>query len=294
MNNNLDQFYTNPLVSDEFVEETLKFFKNIKINNFLEPSAGSGNFIDSLIKQGISIKKIKAYDIEPKINDEENKKIGIIQQDYLALKLKRNKNRLVIGNPPFGKRSKLAIDFINKSFEHSSYVAMILPNQFNRYLTQKQIVKNAYLVYSRKINKDAFIVNDRRYDVKTVFQIWTTDKRFKDKNIRMLKSLPRKHKDFKTRIHNNTKLTLKYFDKKVFEWDIAVHRQGFYDYNLIITDPKKLIKNRQYFFIKAKNKRILNRIKKIDFEYLSKSNTQTPGFSTTDFVQAYKEKYDTI
>lgn len=279
----LDQFYTNPKISNKLVKEIFRVIPSEYLVKFIEPSAGSGNFIDSLMLSGIKRKNILAYDIDPKVD-------GIITQDYLTLNKRHNKGRTVVGNPPFGKRSSLAIQFINLSLKHSEYVAMILPKQFNRFLTQKQINPKAKLIYSKTIEKDSFLVKNRKYHVNTVFQIWTTNKDDVSKDLRLLKSEPRKHEDFETRIHNNTELTLKYFKKdNFFPWDLALHRQGFYDYNERITDPENLIKNRQYFFIKAKNKTVLNRIMKMDINKLSDSNTQTPGYSTTDFVKAYKK-----
>ncbi len=75
--------------------------------------------------------------------------------------------------------------------------------------------------------------------------------------------------------------------KKNINEIFAVHRQGYYDYSILIEDAKKLIKNRQYFFIKVKNENALNIIKKIDFSKLSRTNTQILGFSTSDFVKEY-------
>jgi len=67
--------------------------------------------MDSLrMKYGEKI-SITGYDIEPHLNNE------IIKADFLKLKPVYDSKNIIIGNPPFGKRSKLAIDFINKSFE---------------------------------------------------------------------------------------------------------------------------------------------------------------------------------
>ncbi len=94
-----------------------------------------------------------------------------------------------------------------------------------------------------------------------------------------------RHNDFITYIHNNTPHTLKYFNKEKYQWDFAVVRQGFYDYNEKITNANLLIKNRQYFFIKAHSKEALMIIHKIDFNKLAHKNTQVLGFSTYDFVE---------
>lgn len=279
--NELDQFYTAPLVAVEMVKILKKYF-DFKDRTFYEPSAGTGNFIFALKENGISKSRISAIDIDPK-NDPLIKK-----NDFLKINLRFSKSRIVIGNPPFGKRSQLAIKFINKGFEISNTVAMILPQQFERYLTQKNIDINAKLIYSKRLNKYSFIHNDSEYGVNCVFQIWTKEDNFDDLRLRQQK--PRTHKDLETFIHNNTLATQKYFNKKYYKWDIAVHRQGYYDYSKIITKEEDLIKNRQYFFIKAKSPEAKRIIKKIDYEKLSKSNTQTPGFSTTDFIEEYKKE----
>ncbi len=285
--NNLDQFYTNPLVADELVEILHQLFPSAKNMKFLEPSAGTGNFIDALVKSGIKRSSIKAFDLEPKAK-------GIIQGDYLQKKMRFNKNKMIIGNPPFGRRGKLAIEFLNKGLKEGAYVAMILPNIFNRYMAQRQIDDKAKLIFSKTLPEDSFLVGDKSYGVKCVFQIWTKQPTFAS-NKRILQAPQIRHEDFQTWIHNNTKHTQKYFDKSVYGWDIAVHRQGYYDYKKIITDPNELIPNRQYFFIKAKNEKVLKLIKKIDFTKLSKTNTQVLGYSTSDFVKEYKklkENYD--
>lgn len=210
------------------------------------------------------------------------------KQDYLDLKIKFSKKNFIIGNPPFGWRGKLALKFLNKGLEEASYVAMIFPNIFNRFSLQKQINKQAKLIFSKQLDESSFILNDREYKVKCVFQIWTTNKT-RHKNLRILSQPPIRHPDFETFIHNNTKNTLKYFNKVKYKWDFAVVRQGYYNYNQKIVNPKHLIINRQYFFIKAASKTILNLIKTIDFEKLSKTNTQVYGFSTSDFVKEYNE-----
>ena len=103
----------------------------------------------------------------------------------------------------------------------------------------------------------------------------------------MYKPVPNKHPDFLLYIHNNTTETLKYFDKKKYEWDFAVCRQGFYDYSRRITNPSELKSNVQYLFVKYVNPISKDVFKKIDFEKLSKTNTSILGYSNTDVVAEY-------
>ncbi|WP_205852848.1 hypothetical protein [Mycoplasma phocoeninasale] len=278
--NKLDQFYTNPIVCDRIVEIVRQQIPSQLEHEILEPSAGTGNFINALEKIGIDKSVITAYDIEPKSSN-------IIKKDYLAEKIAFSDNRFIIGNPPFGYRGKLALEFLNKGLTEANYVAMILPNIFQRYSVQKKVNQNAKLICNIRLSDNSFIVNDKEYDVKCVFQIWTIKSTYAP-DLRIKSQISIRHEDFKTFIHNNTKTTLKYFDKSKYHWDFAVHRQGYYDYNIKITDPKKLVENRQYFFIKILNEKAREIINRIDFEKLSKSNTQVYGFSTTDFVEEYK------
>ena len=281
---NFDQFYTKISISDELVKRMMSIIFNKRERereraNFLEPAGGEGSFIRSLLKNNISRAKISSYDIEPGHNH-------ITKGDYLKKELTYDNERITIGNPPFGKRGKLALEFLNKALTEAPYVAFILPNIFNRYSIQKQINPQAKLIYTKQLPADAFYTKkSKKYTVKCVFQIWTTNSA--TKNLRITTPLPIRHPDFTTYIHNNTQQTLKYFDQKKYQWDFAVYRQGFYNYQKKFTSRRELKTNRQYFFVKAKNKDVLAIIKKINFTKLSLSNTQVCGFSTTDVVRAY-------
>lgn len=283
----LDKFYTNKEVAKQtisIIKNLLKKYnKNIEHFTFIEPSAGAGVFVEELKKTGENI-NVLSYDIEPE-ND------TIIKKDFLNIPSKHSKNHIVIGNPPFGHKAKLAIKFINKSLEWAPVVIFILPLQLQRYNTQKQINNQAKLIYSSSpLPENSFTLDGKPYDVNCIIQIWTRcDHELfpNEENLRLLKPLPNKHEDFKLYIHNNTNDTLKYFDKERYKWDYAVCRQGYYDYNEKITDPKKLRKNVQYLFIKFINPISKTIFDKIDFEKLSKTNTSTPGFSNTNVVSEY-------
>ncbi len=76
---------------------------------------------------------------------------------------------------------------------------------------------------------------------------------------------------------------------KVFDndFDFAVPRQGYYDYNRKETDKNKCEKNIQWILFKANNNEILQRLKNIDFVKLSKKNTSVFGFGKADVVEEY-------
>lgn len=280
----LDQFYTSRKTSQQCLHILEKLLNNhYDLNNttFLEPSAGDGSFLDALNDKKYSW---IAGDIEP---HNEN----IIKTDFLQdynWELDKDKD-IIIGNPPFGKRSSLAIDFVNKGLELVDTVAFILPIQFNKYLTQKKINDDAQLINSTILKPDSFIFNNKNYSVRTVFQVWTLkDNIGKDQRIRT--APPTKHKDFHLEYYNCVPEKLHLFEK---EWDFAVLRQGWGDFNpIVLDDYNQLSKKKQWMFFKSDNKNIIKKLKNIDYNNLAEKNTSVRGFGKADIIAEYNSLYN--
>lgn len=114
-----DKYYTPPDLAKYVVEKTREIIGEQNITEYIEPSAGSGVFIDYLDKPYI------AYDIEPEDS-------RIIKQDWLTVGLDYKKGRCIIGNPPFGVKNTLSVQFYKKSIHLADYISFILPiSQFN-------------------------------------------------------------------------------------------------------------------------------------------------------------------
>ena len=201
----LDKFYTNPNIVDEVIDLLKTLFKENHLNidefNFIEPSSGAGAFIQGL-NRNLEKPNIQTYDIEP---EGEN----IIKADFLNVEPKYSGKNIVIGNPPFGYKGDLAVKFINKSAEWSPIIIFVLPIQFRRYNIQKKINDNLKLIKSSgNLPKNSFTLSGKAYNVNCLIQVWV-DKFsgyfLNEKDIRLYKPLPNKHKDFKLFIHNNTK-----------------------------------------------------------------------------------------
>ena len=109
-----DKYYTSPELAKYCVEKTKEIIGEDNITEYIEPSAGSGVFLNYLDKPYL------AYDIEP-----ENNKVK--KQDWLSLELDYKQGRCIIGNPPFGNRNTLSVKFFKKSISISDYVSFILP-----------------------------------------------------------------------------------------------------------------------------------------------------------------------
>ena len=234
--NNLDKFYTKSNIAKQCFCFLQQYYPCISEEYFLEPSAGSGNFLPFLTRYD-------AFDIKPEGNN-------IKQADFFILKLLRN-DYVTIGNPPFGKRSKLAIDFFNHAAKYSKIIAFIVPVSFMKWGVHKELDSNFNLLAYMYLPENSFTDNGKDFSVRCVFQIWTKENI--SNNLRILKSPPIKHKDFNIWQYNATPQAMKYIDEN---WKYALYRQGYKDYHHLFkkeTDyniiKEQMKQNIQFFFM---------------------------------------------
>ena len=159
-----DQFFTPKDLAKKCWET---FNREIKINTqeytFIEPSAGDGSFLHILPKGSIGL------DIEPRST-------GIQKQDYLTWKpTNTSKKYIVFGNPPFGLRGHLALNFINHSYSFADYVCFILPQLFESdgKGSPRKRVKGYNLIYSEGLSAMFYSPANQEVKVNGVFQIWS-------------------------------------------------------------------------------------------------------------------------
>lgn len=284
-----DQFYTQDTIAEacflrmlEVLRENVWQSGNDEIF-LLEPSAGDGAFLRAFSKYGYE--NYYACDIDP--HAAQVKRHDFVSDD-LSGEL-THKNIITVGNPPFGKRARLAADFINTALKYSDTIAFVLPLQFQKYSAQNKLDKRLNLVYDEKLPPESFIFEGKPYSVRCCFQVWTTRKVKRDLRLREAPVVA--HRDFEMWQYNNTREAEKYFNKSLYNWDFAVPRQGFKDYTLKEEDPEKMSRKTQWIFFKANSEEVLERLKKMDFDELSKKNTSIPGFGKADVVQEYNMLY---
>ena len=164
--NTIDKYYTKPNVVNNCIELIKTHLTITKDDLIIEPSAGDGAFIPSIKKL---TNHFKFYDLEPEHND-------IIQQNFLDFdytQFKKDYKKIhIIGNPPFGRQSSLAIKFIKKCCEFSSSISFILPKSFKKDSMKKRFTTNYHLIYEIDLTDNSFLVNGNESDVPCVFQIW--------------------------------------------------------------------------------------------------------------------------
>ena len=166
--NTIDKYYTKPLIVQQCIHYLQQYISIQNDDFFIEPSAGNGSFINE-------IKNITSncvfYDLEPEHPD-------IIKQDYLlfdyhAADIQPQYNKThVIGNPPFGRQSSLAIQFIKKSCQFCHSISFILPKSFKKESMKKSFPPHFHLLFEYDIPDNSFLVDNKEHNVPCVFQIW--------------------------------------------------------------------------------------------------------------------------
>ena len=259
----IDKYYTSQSAANKCIELVKT---HININNddlCIEPSAGNGSFIDSI--KGL-FNNYNFYDLEPEHNE-------IIKQDYLLfdynkiIETKHNKIH-VIGNPPFGRQSSMAIKFIKKSTEYCDSISFILPKSFKKNSLKKHFALNFHLECEYELPNNSFIIGKQSYDVPCVFQIWVK------KNI--------------NRIVPKTLEPINYsFVKKNEKHDISFRRVGVYAGEIYRDTENRSIQS--HYFIKFHiplTDDLLEKLSKINFN--CKNNTVGPkSISKPELIEEF-------
>lgn len=244
--NPIDKFYTR----NDVVELCIGLVKaNLDIHPnhdlIIEPSAGNGSFIPGI--KSIT-NNFKFYDIEPENNE-------ITRQDYLLYDYRLIKpaafNKIhILGNPPFGRQSSMAIKFIKKSCEFCDSVSFILPKSFKKDSLKKTFALQFHLVCEIDLPNNAFLVNEKEHHVPCIFQIW-------------------EKKSYNRTVQDKIEPVQFQFVDKTDDPDISFRRVGV---NAGTIDRKTDEKSVQsHYFIKFKNGKTasenVNRLSSITFEF---------------------------
>lgn len=259
----IDKYYTNQDIVTTCIH---KIKQHIQINEnelIIEPSAGNGSFITELLSLSSNC---LFYDIEPENSN-------IMKQDYLLLDTKNiitNYNKIhVVGNPPFGRQSSLAIKFIKKSCEFANSISFILPRSFKKSSMQKCFPLHFHLIFEENIEDNAFMVNNESYNVPCVFQIW--EKKNVNREVQVV--LTPKNYSFVSITDNP---------------DIAFRRVGVYAGRIYSEDISKKSPQSHYFikFDKKISDTIFQTLNAIEFT--SKNDTVGPrSISKQELIKHY-------
>jgi len=259
--NAIDKFYTKKEITKlcyNIIKKTININKEKDL--IIEPSAGNGSFID--VVKSLSYNNI-FYDIKPEHN-------SIIEQDYLKLENNFKYNNIhIIGNPPFGRQSSLALKFIKHSATFCRTISFILPRSFKKQSMKDKIPLNFHCISEIDLPEKSFLLNDKNYDVPCIFQIWEKRdiKREKTKKLK-----PTKYK----------------FIKKDQNPDISFRRVGVYAGKIEQKIENK--SSQSHYFIKfdSFNDILFDKLKLIEF----KESSYTVGpksISKQELIREYNK-----
>lgn len=264
----LDQYYTSEKDMIYCVNKTLDILQEngYTVSEFLEPSAGQGVFSNYLYTSG---KNVIALDIEPKAE-------GIIEADYLTYNLEYMKDRLIIGNPPYGVRLNLARQFYNKSVQIGDYISFILP------ISQLNNTKTMYkfdLLYSEDLGELIFS-GDRK--VHCCLNIYVRPKNglnkkksSKLKDVEIVRNDSKRYKDFE-------------FDIRICRWGDATAGKILKDGETYSGEYKIKIHN------EALKDRIIDVLTNIDWKKELKSVTAMLYISQYNIIDVLKREVEGI
>jgi hypothetical protein len=260
--NTIDKYYTNPSVVSKCIRQ-IKQYINIEHNDLIiEPSAGNGSFINEL--QTLSTNCL-FYDLEPE-------HLSIDKQDYLLLDTAPISNIYpkihIVGNPPFGRQSSMAIKFIKKSTLFCNSISFILPKSFKKDSMQKHFPLDFHLIFEEDVEENGFLVDGNVYDVHCVFQIWEKKEVKREKEEKL--------------IPNGFQFVKKYENP-----DIAFRRVGVYAGNVYKDISTK--SEQSHYFIKFDKKIPESTFEELNaIVFASRDNTVGPrSISKPELMEQY-------
>lgn len=268
-----DKFYTLPNISKKCLDTLENFYKWSDWDFILEPSAGDGSFYNI-----IPFDNKLGIDIDP-----ENENIK--QQDFFTFTPdEKFKNILVIGNPPFGRVSSLAIKFFNHSAKWANVIAFIIPRTFRRLSVQNKLNKFFHLKYDESLTTNPCCF-DPPMNAKCCFQIW------EKKNIeRECKKLKIDHEDFDF-LHFGPKDDKNQPTPPIGS-DFAIRAYGG-KCGQIMRENLHTLRPKSWHWIKSNIdvETLIKRFESIDYS-ISNDTVRQNSIGKADLINLYSELYD--
>lgn len=169
---NLDQYYTNPKIAKAFVEEVDRIYGLHNYDYIIEPSMGSGliyQFLPADKRIGLDLEKNHPDCLEGDFLEWTPDKSGIDWNPLFGVRPKI----LFLGNPPFGRSSKLAIQFFVHAAKYSDVIAFIIPRTWSKFSIHNRLPKDFGLFFNAYLPDEAFIFKGKPYSVRCVAQAWS-------------------------------------------------------------------------------------------------------------------------
>jgi hypothetical protein len=301
----LDQFFTKPDVAKRLYDVVGENVDFDSFDVFLEPSVGVNSFGSNFPPN-----KGVLMDIDPKQNvfwynqktqkheivKAKDKKINIIQMDFLSLGdsidtlgLFPNKKIVVIGNPPFGQGSSLAVKFFNICAKISNTICFIVPRTFKRVSIQNRLDLNFHLIYNEDLPySSADCIFEPVMNAKCCMQIWQ-----RSEKKRTLVKLASTHRDWEFLPLGPLK------DRKGCEnkqptpppnADFAMKAYGS-NCGEIVTEGLADLRPKSWHWFKCKDsEKLIKRFNQLDYS-ISEDAVRQSSIGRKDLIEIYTKKF---
>ena len=176
-----EQFYTPVDQASTLLSELQKALPEEEWRgaHWIEPSGGTGAFIDALLKSGVQERDITSFDIEPK--HRLVKKANFLDHSTRIPELEDGRTIIAIGNPPFGRNSSLSVPFFNKLVKEGvNHIGFIIPKSWRKWSIERRLDSSAHKVFDLDlkvdyVNDDGSPARESTGSLATVFQIWSVN-----------------------------------------------------------------------------------------------------------------------
>ena len=256
----LDQFFTRPDVAERCCSLVKRHMRGRGDWLWVEPSAGSGAFLDYMASPRI------AFDIEPRRPD-------IVKADFLTWQPEKTKGRIIVlGNPPFGKNSSTACKFFNHAANFADIIAFIVPRTFQKPSLYNKLDRRMHLINEWILDRYSFEFNNFPYDVPTVFQIWE-----KHDTLRALVHYKMVHRDFSFVIAPEAH----------FAFQRVGARAGLVSCEGLRKSPQS------HYFLKASGdaEELFKRLQAIDWNEIKQRTAGNPSIGKGELTETYSRVY---
>lgn len=269
----MDKFYTLPEVSKRCLDHVSARYDWSEWGLIVEPSAGNGSFLLQ-----IPTNNKVGMDISPEHPD-------IVEQDFLTYTPKETTNILVVGNPPFGRVSSLAIKFFNHAASWSNVIAFVVPRTFRRVSVQNRLNDQFHLVFDEEIPTTPCSFSPPMM-AKCCFQIWE-----KRQTKRPVHTLETAHKDW-------TFLGFGPKDERGQPTpptgaDFAIRAYGG-RCGQVVTEHLETLRPKSWHWIRAHKSDLVDRFKSLEhvvFE-TSQNTARQNSIGRGELIEVYTSRYD--
>lgn len=259
-----EQYFTPDDVARQCVDRVAALYPLDTFDLIVEPSAGDGAFTRHLPARAVAV------DIDPQTDT-------IVRADFRAWQAPAATRALVIGNPPFGARAKLAVEFIAAATRFAEVVAFILPMSFNKYTFQNRVPANFHLVDTTDMTSRYLVGGDETV-VNTVFQIWERRDVPRERPVAITN-----HPDLVMKHAHLSRTTETEREALRRDFDFAIAQVGA---NFAPKDVDTVTKG-SHWFVRGTVPGVHEVFERLDFSGLERMNTAHTSLSKRDIIEAY-------